>query len=166
MWTTKSWISMHDYVVKNGNWSPVLLTLGQLVDGGSADNLKHVMLYTLMLHGGLSKQQVGEGLVCMGADAVSVFQGARKWCYSAACPLQAWGSLYGTLNNLVVSNLKYLICSDGVTDFSCGSGRRLAMMCNISTCIIMIFGQSHPFSMGAIFVIVTSKFNVLCIVVH
>ncbi len=103
---------MHDYVVKNGNWSPVLLTLGQLVDGGSADNLKHVMLYTLMLHGGLSKQQVGEKLVCMGADAVSVFQGARKWCYSAACPLQAWGSLYGTLNNLVVSNLKYLICSD------------------------------------------------------
>jgi hypothetical protein len=40
------------------------------------------------------------------------------------------------------------------------------LWCAISVCIIMIFGQSHPFSMGAIFVIVTSKFNVLCIVVH
>ncbi len=129
---------MHNYVVKNWNWIPVLLTLGQVVDGGSADNLKHIMPYTLMLHGGLSKQ-VGERLVCMGADAVSVFQGARKWCSIAACPLHAWGSLYGTFNNLVVSNLKYLVCSDGVTDFSCGSGRRLAMMCNISMCIIMMF---------------------------
>jgi hypothetical protein len=46
MWTTKSWISMDNYVVMNWNWIPVLLTLGQLVDGGSADNLKHVMLYT------------------------------------------------------------------------------------------------------------------------
>ncbi len=32
---------------------------------------------------------------------------------------------------------KYLVYSDGIPDFSCGLGRILAMMCNISTCIVM-----------------------------
>jgi hypothetical protein len=71
----QNWISIHGYVLKDWSWILVLLTMKQIVDGSNLDNLKKVLMNSLKLCGGISKEHITNKLVSFGANEVSVFQG-------------------------------------------------------------------------------------------
>jgi hypothetical protein len=55
----------------------VLLTLEQLVEGGTIINIKTIILSTLMKFGGLFENQFLECLMCLGANCAKTFQGVK-----------------------------------------------------------------------------------------
>ena len=52
---------------------PILLCLERLVDGHGADPMKETIVLVLDLHGGVTKKDLSERLVCFGADGDSIF---------------------------------------------------------------------------------------------
>jgi hypothetical protein len=73
------WLSLHAYVVLDWVRIPVLLYLSK-VEGQGADALTEVIVRALMTEGGLSWEEIGQKLICFGADDVSVFQGTSNSC--------------------------------------------------------------------------------------
>jgi hypothetical protein len=69
----QNWISMHYYVVVNWKQIPILVTLERLVEGGTAANIKSVIMVTLIMYGGLMNEKIVERVVCLGVDVVSMF---------------------------------------------------------------------------------------------
>jgi hypothetical protein len=74
----ESWLSMHLYICLGFKYVSILLALVCLVDGNDTNALKETMYFQLCFHIGLEEKQVGEKLVCFGADGVFVFQGSRN----------------------------------------------------------------------------------------
>jgi len=56
---------------------PYLLALKCCVDGGSANNMKEVVVNALTGEGALSRKDIAEKFVSIGANGVSVFQGPK-----------------------------------------------------------------------------------------
>lgn len=73
------WLSLHAYVVLDWVRDPVLLHLSK-VQGQGADALAEVMVRALMTKGRSSRKEIGQKLICFGADGVSVFQGVSNGC--------------------------------------------------------------------------------------
>jgi hypothetical protein len=71
----QNWISIHGYVLKDWSWILVLLTMKQIMDGFNLDNLTRVLMTSLKLCEGISKEHITNKLVSFGVDGVSVFQG-------------------------------------------------------------------------------------------
>ena len=71
----ESWLSVHAYVCRKGKWSheSILVMLMRLVEGNSSQVVKEAIITALTWHGGLTKQDIVEKVVCFGADTVSVF---------------------------------------------------------------------------------------------
>ncbi len=55
----------------------VLLTLEQLVEGGTTINIKIIIFSTLMKSGGLFENQTLECLMCLGTNCATTFQGVK-----------------------------------------------------------------------------------------
>jgi hypothetical protein len=73
------WLSLHAYVVIDWIRVPVLLHLSK-VQGQKADALTEVIVRALMSEGGLSWEEIGEKLICFGANGVSMFQDTSNGC--------------------------------------------------------------------------------------
>jgi len=71
----QNWISIHGYVLKDWSWILVLLTMKQIVDGFNLNNLTRVLMNSLKLCGGISKEHINNKLVSFGANGISVIQG-------------------------------------------------------------------------------------------
>jgi hypothetical protein len=74
----QSWLSVTAYTSMLGERVCHLLQVSRVVDGNGADNITNMLLTTLMHHGGLSPDQVGEKLIYFGVDGASIFQGSRN----------------------------------------------------------------------------------------
>jgi len=68
----QNWISIHGYVLKDWSWILVLLIMKQIVDGSNLDNFTRVLMNSLKLCGGISKEHIINKLVSFGANGVSV----------------------------------------------------------------------------------------------
>jgi hypothetical protein len=68
---------MHYYVVVSWRQILILLTLESLVEGGTIDNVKSVIMVTLIMYGGLTNEDIVEQVVCLGIEVVSMFQGVK-----------------------------------------------------------------------------------------
>ncbi len=73
----QSWVLIHAYVV--GGWQRIflLLSLQQVVDGATSNNLKCIMVDVLVLYGDLTQENIASKLITFGVDGVSVFRGVR-----------------------------------------------------------------------------------------
>jgi hypothetical protein len=69
----QSWLSVHVYLVDGWKLNPILLTLEQLVNGGTIDNLTKVIMDNVLQYGGLSKFDFVSKLISFGANGVLVF---------------------------------------------------------------------------------------------
>jgi hypothetical protein len=50
----QSWVSIHSHLVENWQLMSLLLSLHQFVDVTILDNLKIIMVYAMVLYGGLN----------------------------------------------------------------------------------------------------------------
>jgi len=69
----QSWLSIHVYLVDGWKFNPILLTLEQLVNGGTIDNLTKVIMDNVLQYEGLSKFDLVSKLISFGAHGVLVF---------------------------------------------------------------------------------------------
>ncbi len=69
----QSWLSVHVYLVDGWKPNPILLTLEQLVNCGTTDNLTKVIVDNVLQYGGLSKFDFVSKLISFGANGVLVF---------------------------------------------------------------------------------------------
>ncbi len=75
----QSWVSIHAYVVENWQQTPLLLSLQQVVDGATSNNLKRIFVDAMVLYGDLIEKTMASKLITFGVDGVSVFQGVKTW---------------------------------------------------------------------------------------
>jgi hypothetical protein len=61
------------YLVDDWKLNPILVTLEQLVDGGTINNLTKVIVDNVFQYGGLSKFDLVSKLISFGANGVLVF---------------------------------------------------------------------------------------------
>jgi hypothetical protein len=73
-----SWLLLHVYACQSWKRVLILLSLQRMVDGGGTDAVREMITSFLEFHGGLSKRQITEKLVCFGADGMSTFQGSQN----------------------------------------------------------------------------------------
>jgi len=64
-------------VVQGWKWIPILLTLEQMVSGGTTDSLTKVIVANVLQFGGLLKTNLASNLIGFGVDGVSIFQGTK-----------------------------------------------------------------------------------------
>jgi hypothetical protein len=57
--------------------SLLLLSLQQVVDGTTLDNLKCLLMDVLVVYGDLKQYSIASKFITYGVDGVSVFQGVR-----------------------------------------------------------------------------------------
>jgi hypothetical protein len=69
----QSWLNVHVYLVDGWKPNPILLTLEQLVNGGTIDNLTKVIVDNVLQYEGLSKFDLVSKLIGFGANGVLVF---------------------------------------------------------------------------------------------
>jgi hypothetical protein len=74
----QQWLSVNVYFAVNFSRQSHLLCIKRLDDANTAANLTEMITDQLFMHGGLSQQQLGEKLICFGADGAAVFQGTRS----------------------------------------------------------------------------------------
>jgi hypothetical protein len=74
---TKFWISIHGYVLENWWWILVLLNLEKVIDSFTIENIRNVMLWTLVIQGGFTKAKIGKKLVSIGTNGGSMFAGCK-----------------------------------------------------------------------------------------
>ncbi len=55
----------------------LLLSLQQVVDGATSDNLKHILVDALILYGDLTQKSIASKLITFGVDGVNFFQGVK-----------------------------------------------------------------------------------------
>ncbi len=62
------------------NWVriPILISLDRMIERLRNDNLTKVIMETLTIGGGLSKDQIAQKFICFGVDGVNVFQGTKN----------------------------------------------------------------------------------------
>ena len=72
----KSWLCIHIYTEERWGQVPMLLSLERVVDT-TAKNMMTVLVQAMMVKGGLTRQEIAEKLIMLGADGASVFQGTR-----------------------------------------------------------------------------------------
>jgi hypothetical protein len=65
------------YLVDDWKLNPILVTLEQLVNGGTIDNLTEVIMDNVFQYGGLSKFDLVSKLISFGANGVLVFEGVK-----------------------------------------------------------------------------------------
>jgi hypothetical protein len=70
----QSWVLIHAYVV--GGWQRIflLLSLQQVVDGATLDNLKCIIVDVQVLYGDLTQESITYELITFGVDGVSVLR--------------------------------------------------------------------------------------------
>jgi hypothetical protein len=73
----QSWILTHVYVVKGWRCLSIFLTLFQVLEGSSVDNLTKVIVDSLLTYDGLLEFNLPSKLVCFGVDLVTTFQGPK-----------------------------------------------------------------------------------------
>lgn len=64
----QSWLCCHAYIVQKWRRVPILLGLVRIVDGCGAENLTAVILELLLHKGGLTEEDMGQKLICFGAN--------------------------------------------------------------------------------------------------
>ncbi len=69
----QSWLNVHVYLVDGWKPNPILLTMEQLVNGGTIDNLTKVIVDNVLQYEGLSKFDLVSKLIRFGANGVLVF---------------------------------------------------------------------------------------------
>jgi hypothetical protein len=69
----ESWISIYGYVFENWWWIFVLLNLEKVIDNVTIENIYNMMLWTLVIQGGLTKVEIGKKLVSIGTNGGSMF---------------------------------------------------------------------------------------------
>ncbi len=62
---------------ENWQWTPLLLSLQQVVDGATSDNLKRILVDAMVLFGDLNWDNIASKLITFGVDRVNVFQGVK-----------------------------------------------------------------------------------------
>ncbi len=57
------------------NWqqTPLLLSLQEMIDGATLDNLKRIMVDAMVLYGGLIHETMASKLITFGANGAGVF---------------------------------------------------------------------------------------------
>jgi hypothetical protein len=73
----QSWVLIHAYVVQGWQKNLLLLSLQQVVDGATSNNLKCILVDVLVLYGDLTQESIASKLITFGVDGMSVFQGVR-----------------------------------------------------------------------------------------
>jgi hypothetical protein len=64
-------------VVEGWQTIHLLLSLQQVVDGATSDNLKHILVDALILYGDLTQKSIASKLITFGVDGVNFFQGVK-----------------------------------------------------------------------------------------
>jgi hypothetical protein len=73
----EAWISMHIYIVQRFKRVPLLLTSGRVAEACTALNLSRIVVESLMIEDGLTRDQIGDRMVSFGSDDASVFTGQK-----------------------------------------------------------------------------------------
>ncbi len=74
---TKSWISIHGYILEKWQQIPILLNLERVTNGVITENIYNVILQTLLIQKGLIEVEVRKKLVSIRVNGGFMFVGCR-----------------------------------------------------------------------------------------